>query len=1022
VAIAPLGNAMDHRTEIIVVDGDSFDGRSPIGALTVILAAVVLAATFAPITAMAQGEQVKRVLVIHSFGSAAPPFTVEASAFENELIEKMDEHVDLDEVSLDMARYAGFDMEEAIVSYLEKRGLKWHPDIVVPIGSPAGRFIANYRERLFPETPILYASLDRRLLPAGALEKNATYIGQIYDIPGLLEDMLQVAPATKNIAVVIGATPLEQYWKKAFQEAAASLSQRINFIYFDDLSFDQMLEKAKTLPPNSYIFLLLLLRDAAGVTHNADVALQRLHAVANAPINSIFDHQMGLGILGGRLYQSELMGKEAAHVAIRILHGEPASSFEPKLIERLPPQYDARELRRWKIDEKRLPRGSTVLYRSPTAWQEYRGWIVLGGSIFTAQVLLISALLTNLLRRRRAEHSLAESEARFRNMADTAPVQIWMAGPDKLCTFFNAGWLAFTGRTFEQELGNGWTESVHQDDLKACLTTYENAFDAQKPFTMQYRIRRHDGVYRTITDDGVPRYDAAGKFLGYIGACLDITDLLQKETALSEFEERIALAAEAAQLGVWELDTATNEFWVSDKIRQLFQFEGGAGISYAEFQERVHPEDRENRRALVETAIESAGGYETEFRIVLPDGTLRWIAGRARCWKRGDSGSMRLLGVSMDVTKRRQAEELFRAAVEASPSGTVLLDPDARIVLVNAHIEKLFGYGREELIGQPVEVLLPQGSGDQPLGYRSNLIPAPQVGTSDEGVELLARRKDGTEFPVEISINPTQTPQGLLVLASVTDLSERKAAKEEARYRREQVELLSRVSLLGEMTASVAHELNQPLAAIMSNANAGMRFIDNGKLDGAQLREILEDVVSDGARAHDIISQVRRAIKKGEAISGRINLNDVVRNVAYMVQQDAVAHSCEVQMSLADKLPVIDGDPTQIRQVIFNLVSNAFDAMFDAPAANRKVEITTAHNGNGMVSVAVRDHGHGIPAAAQDRLFEHFFTTKEEGLGLGLAIVRTIIEAHGGRIAAENVKGGGARFSFNLPVSREITV
>ena len=232
-------------------------------------------------TGNASAAEPKRVLLVHSFGSAAPPFTVESTAFETELVEKMGERVDLDEVSLDMARYADSDMQEAIVDYLQKRQAKWKPDLVVPIGSPACIFVANYRDRLFPETPILYAySSIGRLLPPGALEKNAAYIGQVYEIPGFLEDMLQIAPATKNIAVVVGATPLEHLWQEAFQKAAEPLADRIKFTYYSDLSFDQMKERVSTLPPNSYIFFLLLLRDAAGVTLNADEALQRLHAVA----------------------------------------------------------------------------------------------------------------------------------------------------------------------------------------------------------------------------------------------------------------------------------------------------------------------------------------------------------------------------------------------------------------------------------------------------------------------------------------------------------------------------------------------------------------------------------------------------------------------------------------------------------------------------------------------------------------------------------------------------------------------
>ena len=480
--------------------------------------------------------------------------------------------------------------------------------------------MATYRDRLFPETPILYASADRRLLPPGALEKNAAYVGQMYEIPGFLEDMLQIAPATKNIVVVVGATPLEHLWQDVFQKAAEPLAGRIKFTYFSDLSFKQMQERVSTLPPDSYIFFLLLLRDAGGVTLNGDEALQRLHAVANAPINAIFDHQLGIGIVGGRLYQSERVGKEAAQIAIRILRGEPASSFPPTMIERLPPRYDWRELQRWKIDEKLLPPGSTILFREPTVWDRYRTWIIAGISIFILQALLITGLLANLVKRRRAERFLTESEKRFQTMADAAPVLIWVSGEDKLPTYFNKAWLEFTGRSMEQELGNGWKEGVHPDDLAKISQTYGPAFDAREPFVMQYRLKNSDGEYRWITDQGVPRYGPHGNFRGYVGACVDITDLLKKEAELREIEERVALAAEAAQYGVWELDTVTNELWVSDKVRELFQFDRKRRLLTQYFRPVCIRKIVPRATRPFNRAIATKGDYDIEYRLLLPDG------------------------------------------------------------------------------------------------------------------------------------------------------------------------------------------------------------------------------------------------------------------------------------------------------------------------------------------------------------------------------------------------------------------
>jgi PAS domain S-box-containing protein len=967
----------------------------------------------------AAADEPKRVLLVHSFGSAAPPFTVESTAFETELVGKMGGRVDLDEVSLDMARYPDRDMQEAIVDYLQKRQAKWQPDLVVPIGSPAAIFVATYRDRLFPETPILYASADRRLLPPGALDKNAAYVGQIYEIPGFLEDMLKIAPATKNIVVIVGATPLERLWQGVFQKAAEPFAGRINFTYFSDLSFKQMQERVSTLPPDSYIFFLLLLRDAGGVTLNGDEALQRLHAVARAPINGIFDHQLGLGIVGGRLYQSERVGKAAAQIAIRILRGEPASSFPPTMIERLPPRYDWRELQRWKIDEKLLPTGSTVLFREPTVWDRYRAWIIAGISVFLLQALLITGLLVNLVRRRRAEISLGESEKRFQSMADAAPVLIWMSSEDKLCTFFNKAWLEFTGRSMEQELGKGWKEGVHPDDLAKISQTYGPAVDAREPFVMQYRLKNSDGEYRWITDQGVPRYGSHGNFRGYVGACVDITDLLKKETELREIGERVALAAEAAHVGVWELDTVTNELWISDKVRELFHFDRDAEITYAMFHARVHPEDRATPKAAIQGAIRTKGGYDTEFRLLLPDGTVRWISARARCVDYGDGKPARLLSVAIDVTKRKEAEELFRLVTEAAPSGILLANEEGRIVLVNAHFEELFGYKREELVGQMIEVLIPERFTAEYSALRAAFLARPEQRAMGSGRELLARRKDGTEFPAEIGLNSIRTPQGLLVLASVVDISQRKQAAEELRRHREQINLLSRVSLLGEMTTSLAHELYQPLSAIITNANAGMRSIDKGKEDPGTLREILVDVEADGRRAHDIIRNVRNTIKKSHPTLRRINLNELVTKVAHIVRPDAVAYSCQVKTSLAKDLPLIEGDPVQIQQVLVNLVSNALEAMRQTPPDRRKVEISTAGNGDNEVRLSVRDHGTGIRTEVHERLFDRFFTTKEQGLGMGLAIVRSIVESHGGDIQAENVADGGARFYFTLPVKKK---
>jgi PAS domain S-box-containing protein len=241
---------------------------------------------------------------------------------------------------------------------------------------------------------------------------------------------------------------------------------------------------------------------------------------------------------------------------------------------------------------------------------------------------------------KQVQDALRESEARFRTMADTAPVMIWMSGTDKLCTFFNKGWLDFTGRPLEQELGNRWAEGVHREDFERCFEVYVNSFDTRQLFTMEYRSRRSDGAYRWVLDSGAPRFASDGTFLGYIGSCIDITD-------------------------------------------------------------------------------------------------------------------------------RKQAQDRFRLVVEASPNGIVLVNAQGHIMLVNTCVEKLFGYGREELIGQGIEVLVPERFRGEGPAHRAGfhaVLAARAVGV---GLELFARRKDGTEFPVEIGSSPIQSPEGTLVLSVI---------------------------------------------------------------------------------------------------------------------------------------------------------------------------------------------------------------------------------------------------------------
>jgi PAS domain S-box-containing protein len=508
-------------------------------------------------------------------------------------------------------------------------------------------------------------------------------------------------------------------------------------------------------------------------------------------------------------------------------------------------------------------------------------------------LLFLAALIEERVTR---ENELRESESRFQIVADAAPVLIWMSGVDKLCTFFNKPWLDFTGRSIEQELGNGWAEGVHQDDLKRCREVYTSAFDARQPFVMQYRLRRNDGEYRWTSDQGVPRYDPQGRFAGYIGSCVDVTELVNKDQALRESEERMRVAAEAINLGIWEWDLTKDEIWATNARRALVGWPASGKIDWNDFLSSLHPDDRDRVRQTVDDAIRGGEDFDSEYRLILPDGIVRWMSMRGSVHFDDDGKPARLLGISIDITARKQAE--------------------------------------------------------------------------------LDAQRDRAELSH-----------------------------------------LSRVALMGEMSASIAHELNQPLAGILSNAAAGQRFIDRGDVDQREIRELLGDIIADSRRASDVVRGIRGMVKKEQLERRSVDLNEVVMDALRIASGDAVLRSCQLETSLDANLPAIDGDPIQLQQVLLNLVINAFDAMQDTIPSRRKVLIATQSNGDGTVRTTVRDHGIGISEEMRERLFDPFFSTKGEGLGMGLAIVRSIVEAHGGTITAENADDGGARFQFILPAN-----
>jgi two-component system, LuxR family, sensor kinase FixL len=385
----------------------------------------------------------------------------------------------------------------------------------------------------------------------------------------------------------------------------------------------------------------------------------------------------------------------------------------------------------------------------------------------------------------------------------------------------------------------------------------------------------------------------------------------------------------------------------------------------------------------------------------------RYVAA-CRSWLQGgrDRSARRMLDVRTPLGE----------TLEMLPVPIVTVDQRDKIIFANARAAQLFGYTREELIGAPTAKLFPidgMSADRSELGEHGAKIKIPGVTTTQI---LIARRRDGGGFHAEAETTRCWVHNQELRITTISDCS----ACGEVDGSTRDLAHLSRVSSLGELAGSLAHELKQPLTAILFNAQAARKFMDAETTNFVELREALEDIVADNCRANEVLQKIRALVRKGDVELQLLDLGNVVRDIAMLVHSDALTRGVRTSFDIPDNLALICGDKVQLQQVILNLLLNAFDAVKDCPAAERIVETTVREEPEGLIRITVKDRGQGLAVDSMERIFRPFFTTKPQGLGLGLSISRTIVTAHRGRLWAENNEAKGASFHVTLPMATDI--
>lgn len=358
--------------------------------------------------------ELKRVLLLHSFGREFRPWSAYARDIKAELERQSPWPLDIQEHALLTARFNNPGPEAPFVEYLHSLYQGATPDIVVSIGAPAARFAQRYRARLLPNAPLVLTAVEHRLIDRADLADNDVVVAVRNDFVAAFDNILQVLPDTKSVAIVVGASPLERFWMEELKRELKPFAERIELVWYSDLSFEEILKRSSKLPPHTALFWGLMSVDAAGVVYESDSALRSLHAVANAPIFSYQEPFFGEGTVGGPMHLIGETTSRTVSAAIGILGGAKPATINYEPIAFAAPRYDWRELQRWGISESRLPPGSTILFREPSIWQRYRWQMLMITAVFLVQAGLISGLLHERRRRRVAE---VESRQRLTELA-----------------------------------------------------------------------------------------------------------------------------------------------------------------------------------------------------------------------------------------------------------------------------------------------------------------------------------------------------------------------------------------------------------------------------------------------------------------------------------------------------------------------------------------------------------------------------------------------------------------------------
>jgi PAS domain S-box-containing protein len=894
----------------------------------------------------------KHVLVLFSFRPTSPVAGQWSRGIQSVFKPGPSPGIKVDFEYLDIARFNDDQYLKMLLDVYRYKYSKLKPNLIITVNDPSLDFMLEYGADLFAGVPVVFTGVEQDYIKRQSIGTNTTGILSRGTYRETLDLALKLHPGTRHVTVVADSGRAGRAYINAGREVFKKYEDRIDFTYLVGLPMKDILEEVANLSGQTFVIYLPVIVDGAGKKFVAPESLSLVSQASAVPVYSCWEVLLGHGIVGGYLSSFEVMGRTAAELGLRVLNGENIDDIPLVNKPAFDYMFDWRQLKLWKINEDKLPRGSIIKLKELTVWERYKGRIIGAVSLIIFQTLIILLLLHQRRLRRQTEYELK----------------------DRL--------------QFENKLSELSSEFINLSSEK---------LDSKMIDALAW----------------------IGPFMG-----ADRSHIFRFNWDRTEF--RITHLWEAE--GTKKDEIVLPGLIVKDAFPWLFDnLTGGRDVIVPDIEMLSNIETGNEYRYCRELGIQSF--------IILPieieNAPLCAIGldsiRQKRQWPQEIQDRLRIIGeIFANTIVRRHAEKKsevdalrYRTVVDFTYDWEYWQKPDGSFQYVSPSCERICGYSAQDLMTNP-SLLQDMIAPEDKAAWDEHRCNNRKEMRSEE-IQFRIQRPDGEIRWIEHVCQSVFDSQGNNqgIRASNRDITKRAFYRSETHKLQSELAHMDRVVTISTLTAALAHEINQPLAAMRSYAQAALRFMDKDQPEYDSVRKALQGIVADNKRAAEVVNRLRDLVKKGPTHREPIEINSVIHDVIGLINSELVIRNTSLKLDLHQSAPVVQVDSIQIQQVLINLLTNALDAMDDQPVDARTIAISTRPVNSNKIVVSISDSGSGIPPDTIEAIFSPFHTTKSTGMGLGLSICKSIIDAHGGKIFAENNPDGGAIFSVTLPVDKK---